>query len=357
MPQISIIVTVYNIEKFLPRFFDSLKNQTFTDYQVLIFDDGSTDDSLDVCKKFAEQDKRIIVRQIDHVGISAARNYSMRFIDTEYVVHADGDDYVEPNYLKHLIEAIKKYNADLAISRVAYRSEESDHIDGVFPEYGEQFVTRKEFDKWLPRLFEDRRFNYLYGKIYKSEFFKQITVEPNVKQGSDTMINCGYIGKINNVVLIDDVDYNYIKYSSRSVTSYAGEGAFSRLLRINNFIYDSMKEQNLLTDDMKAVVYKRILLGAVWVTDKIKVSDVAFDDKAAQIDNILNCSDYLTAYGWIKDKGVKINFDAIQPISGKEFLKNYIKSEKKLARKSKILANCPSFVKSFYRKIRGNNAE
>lgn len=357
MSKISIIVTVYNIEKFLPRFFESLEKQTYQDFQILIFDDGSTDGSLDVCRKYAEQDKRIIVRHLEHVGISAARNYSMQFIDTEYTVHADGDDYLEPDYLKHLIEAIEKYDADLAISRVAYISENSDHIDGAFPEYGETFIERKDFGQWLPRLFEDRRLNYLYGKIYKSEYFKQIKVEPDVKQGSDTMINCGYVSKINSIVLIDDLDYNYIKYSTRSVTSYSGDGAFIRLLRINNFIYNSMQEQKLLNSEMQAVIYKRILLGAVWVIDKIKVSKDSFTEKSRQIDGIINCSDYINAYSWIKENNIKTWFDIIIPTSGERYLKSYISEEKKLKRKAKILTFCPPFVKVFYRKIRGKNAE
>lgn len=357
MPKISIIVTVYNIEKYLPRFFESLKNQTFKDYQVLIFDDGSEDGSFDVCKRFAEQDKRIIVRHLEHVGISAARNYSMQFIDTEYAVHADGDDYVEPNYLKHLYDAVKKYNADWAISRVAYKSENSERINGEFPKYGEQFITKNEFDKWLPRLFEDRRFNYLYGKIYRSEFFKQITVEADVKQGSDTMINCEYIGKIDNLVLTDDLDYNYIKYTTRSVTSYAGKESFARLLRINNYIYNSMKAQGLLTFDMQATVYKRILLGAVWVIDNIKISAFDFNEKAKQIDGIIHCKDYLTAFSWIKKNCIKTNFDVIVPQSGEKVLKDYYKAEAKLKRKAKILSVCPPFIRIIYHRLKGTNAE
>ena len=357
MPKISVIVTVYNIEKYLPRFFESLKNQTFQDFQVLIFDDGSTDGTLEICLKEAENNKKVIVRSLEHVGISAARNYSMQFIDTEYTVHADGDDYVAPDYLKHLYDAAKKYNADLVISRVAYKSENNEHVDGEFPEYGEQYITRNEFDKWLPRLFEDRRLNYLYGKIYRSEFFKQLTVEPDVRQGSDTMINCGYIGKINNLVLIDDLDYNYIKYATRSVTSYAGEEAFSRLLRINNFIYNSMEAQSLLTDEMKATIYKRILLGAIWVIDKIKVSDLLFSDKAKQIDGVLNCKEYAEAYKWVRGNSIKTSFEIIEPTSGEKYLKSFIREEKRLKRKARILTFCPSFVKNCYRRLRGRNAE
>lgn len=352
MAKISVIVTVFNIEKYLPRFFKSMADQSFKDYQILIFDDGSTDGSLQLCNNYAQKDERIKVFHLDHIGISAARNYSMQYIDTEYAVHADGDDYVEPDYLLHLITAIEKYDADWAISRVAYKNENCEITEGVFPAYGEKCIARKDFDEWLPRLFEDRRFNYLYGKIYRSEFFKTLRVEPDVMQGSDTMINCGYIAKINSIVLIDDIDYNYIKYGSRSVTSYAGDQAFARLLRINNFIYSSMGEQGLLSEQMKDVIAKRILLGAVWVTDRIKTSDIPYSDKVRQIDEILSSSEYVRSYDYIKTKKIDTNFDIIPLISGDQYLKDVLKQERSLKCKAKILKICPQFVKNIYRKLK-----
>lgn len=71
---VTFFVTVYNIEKYLERFFDCLDKQTFKDYQLLIIDDGSTDNSLSICQAHAEQDNRIQVVPIEHVGISSARN-------------------------------------------------------------------------------------------------------------------------------------------------------------------------------------------------------------------------------------------------------------------------------------------
>lgn len=351
-PEISIVVTVYNIEKYLPRFFESFEKQTYKNYQILMFDDGSTDNSLSVCENYAKKDERIKVYHLEHVGISAARNYSMEFLDTEYTVHADGDDYVEPDYLKHLIDAIKKYDADWAISNIVYRSEEKNINMSSFPKIGEKHVTKESFKTELPTLFDDRRFNYLYGKIYKSEIFKTLRVEPDVKQGSDTMINSQYIGKIKDFVLIDDADYNYIKYGARSVTSYSGDDAFFRILRINEFLYEKMKEYEYLSEEMKFVIYQRILRSATWVIDRILNSKLKRSEKACQIDKIITNKRYVEAYNYIIEKGyhdTDFDFDVIVPQSGKSYLK-WLKNNKI---KSFILKLIPGFIKRVREKRRG----
>ena len=115
---ITIFVSVYNIDKYLDRFFDCLDKQTFRDYKLLMVDDGSTDNSLSICQAHAEQDNRIQVVSIEHVGISSARNKILGMLDTEFATSLDGDDYFEPDYLKHLTDAQQKYNADFVISNV-----------------------------------------------------------------------------------------------------------------------------------------------------------------------------------------------------------------------------------------------
>ena len=352
-PRITVVVTVYNIAEYLPRFFESMKNQTYPNYRILIVDDGSEDNSLQVCRDFAAQDERIEIHSLPHAGISPARNYSMEQLHTEYTVHADGDDYVEPDYLLHLLNAIEKYQADWAISRVAYQSEGSDHIDGVFPAYGEKFVERDQFADFLPTLLSDRRLNYLYGKIYKTEYFKLLRVEPDVKQGSDTMINCQYISKISNLVVIDDIDYHYIKYNSRSVTSYVGPQGLARINRINQYVLSSMKEQGFLTDAMYAAIDRRILQSGIWTVERVLncVSDKA--EQEQQIDAILNDAVYKEAYDRFKKNNTSLEFEPIPVQSGKDYLKRIDRQKRNQQFKSKLLKITPAFLRKLYRKIKG----
>ena len=352
--KLTVFVTVYNIAKYLPRFFESMAKQTYKDYILLMIDDGSEDNSLEVCKAYAAADDRIEVVHLEHVGISQARNYVLGHLKTEFLASADGDDYVEPDYLKHLMDAQEKYDADLAISRVQYLLEDGT-IEGEFRSRGELLIPKSDFKEKIPMLLDDRRLNYLYGKIYRSALLKDIRVEDDVRQGSDTMINFQYLNKADSVVLIDDVDYHYIRYSSRSVTSYSGEDAFFRISRINKYVYDYSEKMGILTDEMLFIIDSRVLQSAIWVIDKILASKNTDEVKADQISKILNDKFYVESYQRQKDHQERFGFDIIQPQDGNSYIKKINEMKVTNQRKADILARCPKCIVRVYHKIKGVN--
>ena len=350
--KLTVFVTVYNISEYLPRFFESMAKQTFTNYVLLMIDDGSEDNSLQVCKDYAAKDSRIEVVHLDHVGIASARNYALSHIKTEFTASADGDDYVEPDYLKHLMDAQDKYDADMVISRVQYLLEDGT-VEGSFRARGEVFIPKEDFKEKVPMLLGDRRLNYLYGKVYRTSLLKDIRVEDDVRQGSDTMINFQFLNNASNVVLIDDVDYHYIRYSSRSVTSYSGEDAFFRICRINKYVYDYSEKMGILTDRLLYIIDSRVLQSAIWVIDKILASNNDEATKAQQITRILNDEFYVASYHRQKDNKDSFVFDMIEPQDGKQYLMNRKKEEEKNRRKAKILSATPGFIVDFYHRIKG----
>ena len=114
-PKISIIVPVYNVESYLVRCIDSILNQSFKNFELILVNDGSTDDSLIICKKYLNVDKRIkLVSQVNK-GLSAARNTGLRHTSGKYICFIDSDDFVEKDYLLFLINNIEKYNSDIYI--------------------------------------------------------------------------------------------------------------------------------------------------------------------------------------------------------------------------------------------------
>jgi len=349
---LTVIVTVYNIEEHLPRFFKSMQEQTFTDYCLLMVDDGSVDGSLQVCQEYAKNDDRIKIIKLEHVGIAKARNIALEHIDTEYVTSADGDDYVEKDYLKHLMDAIKKYNADLSISRVAYRLEKDNVIEGCFPERGELFIKREQFADMLPMIVSDRRLNYLYGKVYRAKYLKDVRVEDDVRQGSDTMINCQYLANAESIVLIDDLDYNYIKYKARSVTSYSGNDAYQRVCRINSYLYEHMEKNGWLTKEMIRVIDGRVLLSAIWCIERMYETQEGGRIDANGITQILHHPLYLQAYNRQKDAQYSVGFEAIPPQEGVRYVKRREKQKRRNERKGRIVSKTPQFILKIYRKIK-----
>ncbi len=133
MPKISIITPVYNVEDYLPRCIDSIINQTFTDFECLLIDDGSTDNSGVLCDEYAGKDSRIRVFHQKNQGQAAARNYALDIAQGEYIAFIDGDDWVSPEYLNILHQNIVKANADIAVCNHVRTSEyaEESHAESA----------------------------------------------------------------------------------------------------------------------------------------------------------------------------------------------------------------------------------
>ena len=109
-PKVSIIVPVYNVEKYIRRCIDSLKNQTLEDIEIILVDDSSTDSSLEICKKAAEEDSRIKVIHKVNEGAGLARNAALEIAEGEYIGFADSDDYIDKEMYKTLYEKAEQYN-------------------------------------------------------------------------------------------------------------------------------------------------------------------------------------------------------------------------------------------------------
>lgn len=110
---VSVILPVYNTDKYLNGALESLTNQTFHDFELILVDDGSTDQTASICDEWASKDRRIKVIHQNNQGVSAARMAGMKVAKGEYFISCDADDWVEPNYIDELYKAAKKENADI----------------------------------------------------------------------------------------------------------------------------------------------------------------------------------------------------------------------------------------------------
>ena len=346
---VTIFVTVYNIAEHLDRFFDCLDQQTFRDYKLLMIDDGSTDNSLSICQAHAEQDSRIKVVPIEHGGIAAARNLVLGMLDTEFATSLDGDDYFEPDYLKHLMDAQKKYNADYVISNVIYDTQEGREFSRFIPRK-EEFFTKEQFPNILPELLEEERLNYLYTKLYRTEYLKDIRVEPDVKLGSDTMINIQYATRINNIAVIEDYDYHYVRYTTRAVTSSNSIDFAWWMYRIQKYLYDVTAKNGLLNDKMLRVIDGRTMISGTVGLHRIGHANVKKRTKLAAARKVIHSDEYIRSYNRLKENEQleTLKFKAIHP--GEEAA--FIKEIHKCKRKDRILKYTPKIVTKVCNKIK-----
>ena len=138
MELISIIVPVYNIEKYVAKCLETIRNQTYTNIEVIVVDDGSTDNSGVICDTIASLDNRINVFHRKNEGLSTARNFGIDKANGKYVVFIDGDDQVDSLLIKHLYSLVNDDNAQIGICDLAHSYDDSEIV------YKEESRRREE---------------------------------------------------------------------------------------------------------------------------------------------------------------------------------------------------------------------
>lgn len=203
MPKFSIIIPVYNVEKYLEKCLDSIKNQTYKDYEVIIVNDGTKDNSMDIAKKY---DFKIINQK--NQGLSAARNTGVKNATGDYLLFVDSDDYLEKDLLKELNKSLKN-NPDLVRFQIKEVYEDGKEIN--YPE--EEFQNKsgvEAFSIISKYHFVENAWAYLYKKTFyeKNKFkFKEGTIHEDF--GIVPLI----IMKANKVNSINYLGYNYLQRS------------------------------------------------------------------------------------------------------------------------------------------------
>lgn len=145
--KISVIIPFYKVEKFAERCIQSVLEQTFEDFELILVDDGSPDACGKICDDFAKKDKRVRVFHTENRGLSAARNFGLDNAVGEYISFIDGDDAVAPDYLEYLYGLINKYNADIStcvLRSLIYRPSTNDFEARAVPENNDAFIVTQE---------------------------------------------------------------------------------------------------------------------------------------------------------------------------------------------------------------------
>ena len=172
MDLVSVIVPVFNVENYVIRCIESLLVQSYEKLEIILIDDGSTDDSGKICDKYALADSRIVVIHQNNQGLSAARNIGISIMRGEYVSFVDSDDYVSPNYIESLYHVLDNEKADISIC-LGKKFYDDEKIDSEKIDFSQNiiFSSKSALESMLYRKEVN---SYAWGKLYKSELFKQV---------------------------------------------------------------------------------------------------------------------------------------------------------------------------------------
>lgn len=202
---ISVIVPIYNVEKYIKKCVDSIIKQTYKNIEIILVDDGSPDECGKICDEYSIKDSRIIVVHKANGGLSDARNVGIDKANGKYICFIDSDDYIDDNYIELLYNAIKENNVEISQCGIKKITEDEVFIENIG--YKENNV--KNSKQMLKDLYITNWENIVvWNKMYLRELFNDIRF-PKGKIHEDEYTTYKILYKVNNVAIINDFLYNY----------------------------------------------------------------------------------------------------------------------------------------------------
>lgn len=263
MPKISVIVPVFNVERYLGKCIDSVLMQTFTDFELILVDDGSTDSSGAICDEYAEKDSRIKVIHKENGGLSSARNAGIDKASGSYLCFVDSDDTVNLYMLYYLILFAEKERADITecLFDKVYEGEES---------VGHTSKAEKTDEKCgeaaVVALYDGTGFSPVaWNKLYSARLFKDLKYPEGVTF-EDSYLTPRLFYIADKVVRINYHGYNYLQRSG-SITKTESELKNTDKIKVYLSVRDFLKEHRLYT----ALEHNDALLAFVMVKSLIKL--------------------------------------------------------------------------------------
>lgn len=235
-PKISVIVPVYNVQKYLSRCIDSILSQTFTDFELLLIDDGSKDNSGKICDEYAKKDERIKVFHEENRGVSSARNKGIENAFGKYISFIDSDDDIIDTYLEVLYQYIQK--CDIVFFQNIWINEDQTKLQiSLNDSYSNDPKSIEEEILFL--MHNDTQFNllgYTWNKIFRSHLIKEHNIRfvENLAVAEDEIFTLDYCRYINNLMVLNAKLYNY--YCKKDGLTYKQKSAEEWDLLAKSFI-------------------------------------------------------------------------------------------------------------------------
>lgn len=254
---VSVIVPVFNAEPFLSRCVESLINQSYKDLEIVLVNDGSTDNTGSLCDRYAAADSRIKVYHQNNAGPSVARNLGIELAKGKYLMFVDADDFVDTEIVRVLVEANEKNNAGLSVCAyqshlvngdMRYTSDRTEYEAERIPV--EEFVSLKTFNIDDPRAVSKRAHiaGNIWGRLYSTETIKMngLRFNAGLTRYEDVLFNLSYIGCIDEILYFNKDLYHYCVYSDHiSLSDRVTKDKYGMINTSYNAVCQRYKERNI----------------------------------------------------------------------------------------------------------------
>lgn len=311
---ISVIIPVYNCENYIENCVESILTQKGKDYEVILINDGSTDNSSNICKSIQKKCNNVFLYEQKNKGVSSARNLGIKKAKGKYITFIDSDDYIDSNYFEEVHRIIKNDNPELI--NFGFVSEIQNEKGKILSQDNINFKEKKyssynQIKEDLVELWDKHMLYNIWNKIYLKNIISENKIEfPKKNFGEDMEFNILYLEKINSFYNSEKCFYHYIKERKGSLTQKYNNDLFE--IRKNEFYYfNNYFEKNKIKHD-----------------DYIEFSSRRFIERVVGcIENICSCNELTTFY----------KISQIKKIINDDVTRDTLKKTKPHSKKMKII--------------------
>ena len=266
-PLVSIIVPVYNTERYLSQCLDSLICQTYRNIEIIVVNDGSTDGSINLLHEYQKRDSRIFLIEQDNQGLSFARNLALKHVKGKYICFVDSDDWLNEDTILYAVKKIESKNVDIVLW--GYVKEFKTYSRCVFLSNIETYFDESEVHKLYRRIIGPVKeqlaemekidsFVTVWGKLYCSSIIKNKNVHfvstKEIGTAEDLLFNIEVFRYVKRAIVIDKCFYYYRKFNNTSFTSVYKKRLFSQWKRLQDLIYERIYQ----VPDYTEAFYNRV---------------------------------------------------------------------------------------------------
>lgn len=239
---VSVIIPIYKVEKYLRKCIDSVLNQTYQDFEIILVDDCSPDNCPEICDEYAKSDDRIKVIHKENGGVSSARNAGLKVATGEYIAFVDSDDFISENFLEILLDGLLTNGADLSCcDRFIIYEGKGDNIQELESHVNWQEVTTQKFDYALT---EEKYAGFAWNKLFKKDILlqKNLKFDEQIFTGEDLAFVLEYLTLCEKVAYTQTPLYGYLVRDNSITTTVKFNQRQFTILRARERVLEIIKE-------------------------------------------------------------------------------------------------------------------
>lgn len=302
-PKISIIIPIYNSEKYLEKCIESVINQSFNEFELLLINDGSSDKTREICELYVNKDNRIKLFNLENGGVSNARNFGIDSSNSEYICFIDSDDYIKLDMLYNLYRATENGKIDLVVSGMFFERYDGGSWNNIIDNY--KATNYKELQFIIRELFKSYLLYNPVGKLYKAIIINKnnLRFKKDMSFGEDPVFNCEYLKKISSCININESYYIYVKHGETSLSNKFESGKIEFNEKMHHELELLLVNYSVLDNETKEVInsrYSKELIDMIFTINRAK-DNVSFSEKRRFLKKIFANDKYEFQQEYLKD--------------------------------------------------------